>query len=152
MLFRSIPMKLAGDQDYTLCVEGRNDNGIVQQEPTTFTWTKIGDFTTTFDGLPDEESNLTSLSVAVSGSQTIEYRYEILSVASDCSAVSFAGNWIAVDTPISETLGSDGTYTLCVQGRDDKAVEQDIPSSFTWIKDTVPPEYARVSETNLKKV
>ena len=96
-------------------------------------------------------SNSTSVNVTVGGTSVATYYYFLLASNSDCvTGVNWGGvangSYIAVATPISGTIatlsgtaGSDGTYTLCVKGKDASNNIQTTVTRYQWTKKTVPP-------------
>ena len=135
---------IGADGDYKLCVIGRDaaDNAQTEASASQHTWTRDSTApTATITNGPANPSNDTSLNVSVSGTGVLDYQYKIVSGASLCTGGSYNGSWIAVATAITDAIGADGDYKLCVIGRDNAANAQTeaSASTYTWTKDTSEP-------------
>ncbi|NLD28181.1 MAG: hypothetical protein GX659_05180, partial [Myxococcales bacterium] len=126
------------DDEHTLYVQERDDAG---------NWSENGHFTLTVDtsapiatisGAPSNPSNDTSLNVSVGGIGVLEYSYDLLTGAENCSAASY-GEWTVVSTPITSEIGEDGEKILCVRGRDEAGNIQTDPTSHSWTNKTTAP-------------
>ena len=87
---------------------------------------------------PNKFSNVTELNVTISGSELESYQYNIALAGNPCT---FVGPWLKLseNAKITDALGSDGAYELCVRGRDIALNEQEIPTRYSWIKSTSGP-------------
>lgn len=122
-----------------LCVTGRDAVANAQAVPTSYAWTKdtIAP-TAVLSGTPANPSNVTTLAVTVGGAGVTDYQYDLISGAADCST-SIYGAWTAVGVNITEAIGADGPQRLCVISRDLAGNVQSAPTTYFWVKDTVPP-------------
>lgn len=91
-------------------------------------------------GEPTGTNSLATANATVSGSGVAYYQYKI-GIGANCSAGGGYSTDIAVATPISEALGADGTYVLCVIGKDLAGNYQSLATATTrtWTKDTSAP-------------
>ena len=87
---------------------------------------------------PSNPSKATSIAVTVSGDNLTHYKYALLSDGSACADATYS-DWITIETTISESLGADGSYTLCALGKISDTNEQLIATEAVWTKDTVAP-------------
>lgn len=134
----SVPITSAigADGQKTLCILGRDAALNVQSTPTFYSW--VNDTTAptaTHSGEPNNPSNATSLNVTIAGTGVVQYQYALLFNAADCSGAAY-GSMTAVSTPITDALGGDGNYRLCMKGQDDTQNLQVIPTTYAWTKDT----------------
>lgn len=129
---------LGSEGDYKLCVKGKDAAGNEQMVASEAAWTRNSTASyAVLSGQPTNPSNVTSLNVTVAGANIIEYKYDLIDGV-DCSSAAY-GIWIAVATPITGSVGSDGDKTLCVIGRTTALVEQPIPTIHHWVQDSVAP-------------
>lgn len=128
---------LGGDDDYRLCVVGRDAAQNAPATATQFTWTKdTAAPTATLSGTPADPASDTTLNVTVAGTDVTEYQFDVVGGgAADCSTATYSA-WTVVATPITEALGSDDDYCLCVVGRDAVGNAQATATQFAWTKDT----------------
>lgn len=149
---------LGSDDNYTVCVIGKNTFGTEQaaSAATTHAWTKDTTAPLTSDiiltGTPSDPSNAINFNVTVSGSQVYEYQFAVTDNLTNCSAATFNGTWIAVATPITSSVGTDGSKKrLCVIARDQSGNALAIANAkyYDWTKDTVAPTSAQITLTNV---
>lgn len=98
-------------------------------------------------GYPEGDSNLTKISVSVSGNGVTKYKYKILSNKDECNLDSDGSRYsLSRDTGtlITDDISglSDGTIYLCVLGGNDLGIFQDksIATKISWQKITVAPK------------
>jgi hypothetical protein len=124
-----------------LCVIGRDSAGNDQAAVTSFTWVKdtAPPASATLSGTPADPSNATTLNVDVGGTGINDYKYDVLdAAAADCSGAAYGG-YISASTNITDAIGADDSYRLCVIGRDTAGNDQAAATSYAWVKDTAPP-------------
>ena len=99
--------------------------------------------TATLSGAPSNPSTATSLNVTVAGSSLTHYKYKV-GIAANCGSATGYSAEIDGSTHITDTLGADGAYTLCVVGRDSVGnfPAYSSATSHSWTKDTVAPNAA----------
>lgn len=92
----------------------------------------------TLSNTPANPSNDTALNVTVAGADVADYQYKLIPQPGVCTGGGYNGTWISVGTPITEPIGGDGNYKLCVLGRDLAHNEQpeDSATEYRWTKDT----------------
>lgn len=94
-------------------------------------------------GLPADKSNPAALSVTVSGSDVVKYRYKVGPVGStDCSNNNGYSNEIDRGTKIKAALNfPDGELRVCVVSKDSLGNQQALGDavSFSWEKKTPEP-------------
>lgn len=139
------------DGTYTLCVVGADpaENWQTYASAATTTWTK--DTTApiaVLTSLPSNPSNLGTLAINIGGADVAYYQYK-LGLTVDCSNPTGYSSDIVETTNITDVLGADGTYTLCVLGKDIVGNLQDPSSAttYTWVKDTTAPTVLSVTST-----
>lgn len=95
--------------------------------------------TATLAGTPPALTNNNTLAVTVSGTFVTQYRYAV-GLGLSCAGATYSAP-IAIATPISDVLGADGAYTLCVLGVSSSGAQQ-LPAnatSYNFTLDTTPP-------------
>lgn len=125
-----------------LCVRGKDDSGTVQLNPSAYGWT--ADFRgpdVTIGSTPATLNTLAGFDVSISGPADL----------ASCAATILAGNiacptaWTSYGTcsiaPATHRVATtnDGTFTLCVLGKDTAGNLSTTPKSFVWTRDTIPP-------------
>ena len=103
-----------------------------------------GPVTATLANTPAATSNSTSLSVTIAGTSVVTYTKFLYSSNHDCATgvtwpAAGDGGWVAVGTNITDALGADGTYTLCVKGKNVTNQIQTTVTRYMWTKKTVGP-------------
>src|SRR6185312_292413 len=76
-----------------------------------------------------------NLNAVVGGTGIANYRYALLSGASDCSAATYTA-WAPVSTPLSAAIGADGAKLLCLLGEDSELNVQATPTTYAWTQQT----------------
>lgn len=109
------------------------------------TWTKdTTSSSATLTGAPNSQSNSTSVSVTVGGTDVVAYKYLFGPSSSTDCAGSYGDTEIPVSTPITESLAAlpDGEYKICILSIDSTGNIQSTPTSYVWTKDTDAPDVA----------
>jgi hypothetical protein len=101
----------------------------------------------TLGNAPSGRSNVTSLDVTVGGTNVAQYKYALLSNATNCSTASYS-DWINVTSKIIDPVAVDGSMLLCVLGRKDETNLQLIPTTASWVIDRTPPTFQSVALIN----
>ena len=96
---------------------------------------------------PADPTNVTALNVTVGGENLTYYRYALLFGATDCSSATYS-SWIAVTTPITNSLAGDGARLLCVLGRIDPSNDQIVPTTHAFTVDQTPPSFTSAALIN----
>lgn len=134
-----------GDGPQALCVKGADLAGNEQSVSINLAWTQDSTVNPLkFGGpLPGSESNATSLFTSVVADEDGTYRFS-LTAGSACNMATLeAAQERSLSQSISASLaGSDGSYTLCAVMTDKSGNTQSLPTSYSWIKDTVAPTAA----------
>ncbi len=134
-----ITSPIGADGLKTLCVKGKDIAGNIQATPLAFSWTKDTVApTVTLSDAPTNPSASTTLNVLVGGTGVIQYQF-VLRNASNCDGAVFPATFLPVATRITSAIGTDGSKTLCVKGKDIAGNIQATPLAFSWTKDTVAP-------------
>jgi alpha-tubulin suppressor-like RCC1 family protein len=91
-------------------------------------------------GAPTGTNNVASLNVTVSGSGVTHYQYKV-GLGLICSSGSGYSSDVTVGTAITDALGADGSYTLCVIAKDLAGNYQALGSATTstWTRDSTVP-------------
>lgn len=92
-------------------------------------------------GTPSSYSPDNALNVSVTGESVAHYKYALIDQDTLCENAQFSAEWISTSTPITSTLGSDGTKRLCVVGLSANNKPQKLTNAtkLDWTKDTVAP-------------
>ncbi len=125
-----------------LCLRGKDDSGTIQSNPSAYGWT--ADFRgpeVTIGSQPAILNTLTSFDLSISGSPDL----------ASCAATVQAGTvtcptaWTSYGTcsiaPAKHRVSTtnDGTFTICILGKDVAGNLSLTPKSFVWTRDTIPP-------------
>lgn len=126
---------------HTIRIIARDAAGNWQSEDsaTEFTW--VVDTTAPsveLTGLPEVNTNATSISIDVGGTGVSLYKYELNSVTSAA---------IAVSEPIAIANITEDTYTLKVWGRDAAGNWQENPVNHTFVVDRSAPAVSSTSDS-----
>jgi hypothetical protein len=142
-LNQPIPLAIVpgGDGPRTLCVIARDAAGNESTDTVTMSW--VQDTVAqpvVFTGLPAAASNARALRVGVTSSEPGNYRY----IVQSGRACNTANLLRAARRPVTEQIVynlplADGEYTLCTTFTDNQGNDQETPTFYTWVKDTVPP-------------
>lgn len=137
-----LDVSTGGDGPRALCVKAKDTAGNIQATPTILTWTQdTVAQPLAFLNLPKERSNATSIDVSVVAQEPGRYRYSLSSGTTCDTAKLQIAPLQDVSQPITEKLPpADGSMTLCAVMIDSLGNIQDSPTSFTWMKDTLPPQ------------
>ncbi|NDE17802.1 hypothetical protein EBZ80_23025 [bacterium] len=130
-----------GEGQRLLCVIGRDAAGNESTPPTTSTWTQDTQAAAlTFAGLPPAISSASTLRVSVSAAEAGTYRY-LVTAGTTCDVTNLmrAPRHEMTDSITANLPVSDGNYTICASFTDAAGNDQSTPTTFTWLKDTVPP-------------
>ena len=132
---------VGADGDYKLCIIGRDSARNVQGRATEYSWSKDTEAPiAVLSGLPTNPSKDTNLNVSIGGDGVIDYQYKKILSNEECSDKEIYNDvWIAVKTPITDAVGADGDYKLCVIGRDNAFNVQSRATEYSWNKDTGAP-------------
>ncbi len=142
----AISTSLGADGLKTICVIARDALANEQQTATARTWTK--DTTppvTTLAGTPASLSNVTTLNVSITDTDTDQYKYAV-TTGPNCIGATY-GAFRSKATNITDLLGADGGYRLCVIGKDVVGNLQAVAAEYSWTKDTTPPNAAALTLT-----
>jgi hypothetical protein len=129
------------DNTYKVCARMTDNYGNVSYQNTTNLTRDTSPPTGAFvSGLPAAQSNFnSSLNIAVSGSDTSKYDYQVVSgTAASCSSI---GNTRDYTTNITDNIAglAQGNITVCMKARDVANNLQTTTTSYTWVKDTIVP-------------
>ncbi len=96
--------------------------------------------TLSFTGLPSSESNVTTLAVGISATDTSTYTYAIVQGTNAACPGTQSGS-ISRTINITNSISgmSEGDITLCAQATDVAGNVQSGYTTYTWKKDTVAP-------------
>jgi hypothetical protein len=137
---------LGVDGIYTLCVLSRDALQNEQAAVTTYTWEKDTTApTATLSGTPASLSNSTTLNISISDSDSYQYKYAV-TTAGNCTGASY-GAYRDASLPITDALGADDVYRVCVISQDVVNNEQAVATEYSWTKDTVGPNAAALTLT-----
>ena len=102
------------------------------------------------DGLPKTVSNVTTLSLTVSGSGVSQYIYAYTAGATTCNNAKYS-EWTDVGTGVSITLGADGAQMFCLLALsvDGDGKESRTPYTYAWTKDSTAPAAAITTRSAL---
>lgn len=95
-----------------------------------------------FNSAPPPYTNVSSYSINVTGASVIEYSYKYgLSGSVICSSPTGYSALIPIATPIPTFTGSEGTYKLCIIGKNTLGNMQSYASAtqLVWTYDTTTP-------------
>lgn len=97
--------------------------------------------TAVLNGIPGSVSNQENLNITVGDGDVSEYRYKVGDQTLDCTVGSGYSSEISTNTPITDSLGSDGDKRVCVVGIDSYGNPQGFssPTQYSWTKDTSAP-------------
>jgi uncharacterized protein YfaP (DUF2135 family) len=130
------------ENNYTIQVMGIDAAGNIQSEAsaTQYSWSvDISAPAAMLSGLPATLTNTNSFSVSVGSSagDIVAYKY----LLDDGSGAAEWSSEIGVAARIGRISLPDGTYTLCVIGRDNAGNWQSMQADteYTWTIDTAPP-------------
>lgn len=141
-----------------LCVRGVDSLGNITpiSDPKVVSWVKdtvapVASFDVVT--VPQSESNEESINIDVEGSSVTHYLFALLGPNSidTCAVATYSDAEQAIDvaTPISESLGADGSYVLCVKGLDAAGNLQGTATSYAWVKDSIVPVDSDITLTSL---
>lgn len=109
----------------------------------------------TISGAPTGTNVVNTLNVTVGGTDISHYRYFIVPPGGTeicTNNLAYTGGDIAVGTKITDTLSAQGTYKLCVFGRDTAGNWATATSEATWARDTQGPVILNVDATTANGV
>jgi hypothetical protein len=141
-------VSLLADTTLKICVITRDTAGnwMSVSAAESYTWEKDTTApTATLSGTPSSLSNATTLDITVSDSDTYEYKYAV-TTAANCVGASYSAYRLK-SVHITDTLGSDDTYRVCVISRDEVTNEQATATEYSWSKDTTAPNAAALTLT-----
>lgn len=93
-------------------------------------------YSASLNNVPENPSNDENLNVSVSGTGIEEYQYKIVPQSNACTGGGYNDTWTPVSTAITDAIGIDGDYKLCIIGRDSDGYIQskEVASTYTWSK------------------
>lgn len=125
------------DGTVRMCVWSKLSNGNIATTPTVHVWTKLSTPpTASIANAPTGTNSIAALSVTISGSAVHEYKHKLISSGVCSDSAGYSASWSPVTNNITDAVGPDGTYTLCVIGRDAVGNEQALGSASvaSWTK------------------
>nr|BFD59306.1 hypothetical protein CKG001_14130 [Bdellovibrio sp. CKG001] len=96
----------------------------------------------TLSGTPTGTNLISTLNITVSGTDISHYRYFIVPPGgseSCTNSAAYTGSDLAVATKITDSLTNQGSYKLCVFGRDAAGNWATAATQATWVRDTQGP-------------
>lgn len=121
-----------------LCIKGRDSSK--QKVTSVFSYKWVKDTVSPIAAManvPFNPSKESSVNVLVAGEKVTHYQFALIE-NDKCAEASYSA-FVPVATRIVQTLSKDGTFTLCVKGKDALGNTQSIASTYTWVRDTVAP-------------
>lgn len=139
------------DGNYKMCVVAKDRSGNIQSysSATVYTWTKDTSVpTVVLTNTPAVLTKLNTTNITVGGAGVVQYKYKYGLSNIDCAVDTSYSTDINISSSIALTLGlGDGTYKLCVVGKNNAGTWQSLNSAttYSWVIDQTAPSVSITS-------